>query len=427
LQDAFAQVTRTSFRLEQAYGRVREQVDALKKELVEKDAVLTHSLEKNERLDRFLEGILHNLPVGILVTDPEGRIRLANGKAAEILGRARTELEGDDCASQDLLRDMPLCSGVLMERKRGHCIYSCSVSPLPGGPGSLRAGWVVMMEDISQICRWKALAERKKRLASMGEMATRIAHEIRNPLGSMELNATMLIEETEGKGQAEILARRLGSGVRVLSQILANLLYFARGADLRPERFPVDQVVRDAVEFASPLLQEKGIRVRIDPGPEPLYARGDALMLRQALLNLVLNGMEAMEPGGRLRIGLIRTREIQGILTGRPVVKIRVEDEGPGIQEDVLDRIFDPFFTTKSRGTGLGLSIVNNILESHGGIVEVESRKGEGACFTVSLPLNEEVDHDGRASHPGGGRRRADAESHRRDSAAQGVQHRLCP
>ncbi len=404
LQDAFALVTRTSASLEHAYVRMREQVDALKNELVEKDAVLTHSLEKNERLDRFLEGILHNLPVGILVTDPAGKIRLANRKAAEILGRVRAELEGDDCASMDLLKDLPLGAGVLAERRMGPSIYRCSVSPLPGEPGSVRGGWVVMMEDISQMCRWKALAERKKRLASMGEMATRIAHEIRNPLGSMELNATMLIEETEGSGQAEVLARRLATSVRVMGQILTNLLYFARGAEVQQARLRLDRVVYEAVDFVSPLLQEKGIRVEVDPLGEAIHVQGDGLMLRQALLNLILNGMEATEPGGCLRVRALRTRETQGSLADCRVVKIRVEDNGPGIREDVLDRIFDPFFTTKSRGTGLGLSIVNNIVESHGGIVEVERRRGGGACFTVSLPIDEEMQHDGRTADSGGGR-----------------------
>ena len=113
------------------------------------------------------------------------------------------------------------------------------------------------------------------------------------------------------------------------------------------------------------------------------------------MLNLFLNAIEAMDPGGRLCIDVANEDEDAGEWEGQPVMKIFIRDNGKGITEENLDRIFDPFFSTKSRGTGLGLAIVNNIIESHGGIVEVESRVGEGSCFVLSLPCqSEDVEHE---------------------------------
>jgi signal transduction histidine kinase len=260
-----------------------------------------------------------------------------------------------------------------------------------------------MIEDMTEITRWKAIAERQKRLTSMGEMAARIAHEIQNPLGSMELTLSILMEEMQEGEEGHNLACRLATGVRTMSQTLSNLLHFAKGAHPRWECLDVEALVAEGLEFADPLLREKGIEVRVAHAEAGTRIHGDRILLRQALLNLILNAVEVMDPGGCLHVDVETQFESAGLWTDSPVVKILVQDDGRGISEEDLDRIFDPFFTTKSRGTGLGLAIVNNIVESHGGIIEVDSQAGEGTCFVISLPCPQEEQHDGYASHPCGG------------------------
>jgi nitrogen fixation/metabolism regulation signal transduction histidine kinase len=397
LKEAFHMLTSVSRKMELSYERLKAQAEGLKEELCEKNARLVASLQERKRLEGFLEGILQNLPVGILVTDDKGRVRLVNQKAKDALDREDNDLIGARYTACDVLEEVPLRPGASIEKKKGRSVYSCSVSSLNGS--GTNGGWVILIEDVSEITRWKALAERQKRLSSMGEMGARIAHEIRNPLGSMELNAAILLEELEGNEPLYTLAGRLASGVRTVTQILSSLLQFAKGTAPRWERLEVTGLVGEALEFAAPLLREKAIRVEEEYG-ETGRILGDPVLLRQALLNLILNAVEGMEPGGSLRLGTVKPEETADAWRGAPAMKIFVRDSGKGIPEEELDRIFDPFFTTKSQGTGLGLAIVNNIVESHGGIVEVESRVGKGSCFVMSLPCQQEESTDGYTADP---------------------------
>jgi two-component system sensor histidine kinase FlrB len=402
LKQAFTLFVSASKKMELSYESLKEQSEALKEELREKNERLLVSLEEKQRLEGFLHGILQNLPVGIVVTNPEGRIRLMNQKALDVLCPGEFTPDGADYTSFEFLQGIPLRFGTIREKRQGRSVYSCSVSSLHGSPDD-DSGWVIMLEDMTEISRWKAIAERQKRLTSMGEMAARIAHEIQNPLGSMELTLSLLLEEMQAEQGGYKLACRLASAVRTMSQTLSNLLHFAKGAHPRCECLDMEALVAEGLAFADLMLQEKEIQVRVDHAEQGTRIHGDRILLRQALLNLILNAVEVMDRGGCLQVEVERQRESAGLWTDSPVVRILVRDDGRGIPEEDLDRIFDPFFTTKSRGTGLGLAIVNNIVESHGGVVEVDSQVGEGTCFVISLPCPQEEEHDGYASHPCGG------------------------
>jgi signal transduction histidine kinase len=392
-------LTSVSKKMELSYERLKRQAEELQRELREKNARLLVSQQEQQRLEDFLEGILQHLPVGIVVTDQQGTVRLVNQKARDALEAEGRELLGAAYTSFDILEQVRLRAGAAMEKRKGRSVYSCSVSSL-NGVSTDAGGWVILIEDVTEITRWKALAERQKRLSSMGEMGARIAHEIRNPLGSMELNVSMLLEELEGNEALHALASRLAGGVRTVTQILSNLLHFAKGTDPQWEPLDVPTLVGEALEFAGPLLRDKEIRIREDYAEQGCGVLGDRILLRQALLNLILNAVEGMDSGGALKIQTVKEEESLGAWQGSQVLKVLVQDNGKGIPDEALDRIFDPFFTTKSQGTGLGLAIVNNIIERHGGIVEVESRVGEGSCFVMSLPCQQEVSGDGYAADP---------------------------
>ncbi|MBI5810476.1 MAG: hypothetical protein HZB21_04720 [Deltaproteobacteria bacterium] len=227
--------------------------------------------------------------------------------------------------------------------------------------------------------------ERQRRLAAMGEMAAKIAHEIRNPLASINIFASLLEREfSDGEAEKRRLAGHITKGVKVLDNILSNMLLFTNSP---PAHFkPVN--IREAVTDALMLTRgrEKGALktdIRIERG---IMVMGDGVLLRQLFLNLCLNALDAMEDGGEL---VITAREIK---CGRSLLEVDFRDTGCGISSEDIDRIFDPFFSAKERGTGLGLAIVSSIAGSHGGTIKVRSKPGNGSVFTLRLPVEQEME-----------------------------------
>jgi signal transduction histidine kinase len=228
-------------------------------------------------------------------------------------------------------------------------------------------------------------AKRAGRLAAMGEMAVKIAHEIRNPLGSIELFASLLQKELEDNADLKPLCGHICSGVKRIDNIISNLLLF-----IRPEQTPEMQVLdvheslKDSLFFAEHLIHTNtGIDVVTHFGDRPLKINGDSQLLSQVSLNLILNALQAMPDGGRLTISTGTCDNVHG----NEIAEIRYADTGCGIPQKNLSKIFDPFFTTKKKGTGLGLAIVHHITESHGGTIDINSSESQGTECIVSLPL----------------------------------------
>jgi signal transduction histidine kinase len=211
---------------------------------------------------------------------------------------------------------------------------------------------------------------RLERLAAMGEMAMELAHEIRNPLGSIELYASMLDGE---------YAEQIVRSVRLLNHSVTNVLQFGRPVVPVPERMSVDRLLEGTRVFLQPIAQQKRIRIVKDCDSD-CFAVADFELLHRMLLNLVLNAVRETPTDGTVRLS--------GRVAGGDVL-IAVEDSGPGIQEERLARIFDPMFSTSRDGCGLGLPIVKKIVESHKGTITVSSRNG--TTFLIRIPANMEV------------------------------------
>jgi signal transduction histidine kinase len=224
------------------------------------------------------------------------------------------------------------------------------------------------------------LLERRNRLAALGEMAAGMAHEIRNPLGGIQLYASLLARDMEGRPESVKLIEKISGGVRRLEALVSQVLQFTR--EMRANLAPANlrDVIDEALGLASQAIERKSIRVELG-GPAPLPVRLDRLLMGQALLNLVLNAAESMNEGGQLRVRYgppsEQARASQFWLT--------VEDDGAGIPGAVLDRIFNPFFTTRDTGTGLGLAIVHRVVEAHDGAVTATNRAEGGARFEIRV------------------------------------------
>ena len=221
----------------------------------------------------------------------------------------------------------------------------------------------------------EAQYERNRRLIRMGEMAAKIVHEIRSPLCSIELYATMLESEL-GDSEPSKLARGISGGIRSLNTILTNMLLFAKRQKPALVRVDAAGIVEEALSLLEPMIASRGLRVeRRVSGARPI--EGDPELLKQVLLNVVLNAVHATAGEGRIGI-TVRAEE------GGAVVE--VSDEGEGIREEDRERIFDPFFTTKENGTGLGLTIASRIMQAYGGFIRVRSEVGRGSTFALHFP-----------------------------------------
>jgi len=222
---------------------------------------------------------------------------------------------------------------------------------------------------------------RKNRLEVLGEMAAGVAHEIRNPLGGMELYAGLIAREAPDGSKVSRWAGRIRQATADLSRIVGDILDFTR--PLRPSTRPglLSRGADAALDLAASALEDSSISVERRYAEEEPPVEADMNLLQGAFLNIILNAVDAAGEGGRL---VVETFAEQ--MDGRPAGAVSFTDSGPGIDPDSLQRVFDPFFTLKEQGTGLGLAMVARIIEAHGGDVTASGAKGEGAVFTVTIP-----------------------------------------
>lgn len=260
--------------------------------------------------------------------------------------------------------------------------------------GSAIAGWFVARHQRS---RWSRLLARERarrvteRTSDIVAMTAGLAHEIKNPLSTIGLNAQLLseaVEDLEAPGDAKTpLLRRLKAlerEVERLRGILTDFLEYAGGIHVEAVEQDVNQVVDELIDFFLPQAEQAGVRLRATLHPGPLVAPVDAAHLKQALLNLLLNAVQAMRSApGEL---LVRTMPATDA-DGSKVIRVHVTDTGPGMDAATLERIFRPYFTTKSAGSGLGLPTARRLIEAHGGRIDVFSEVGKGTEITVLLPV----------------------------------------
>ena len=233
--------------------------------------------------------------------------------------------------------------------------------------------------------------ERLRQLAEMGKLAAGLAHELKNPLSTLKLNLQLLEEDLAtlpgGAGQRNIT--RLATLKREadrLRQTLDDFLRYAGRLELRQETVSLNAIVEELVDFLLPQAQAHRVRVHTSLAKENLHCRLDVNLFKQALLNLLLNALQAMpgeRAGGEGDAGELLVQTVPG----KDSAILYVSDTGVGIPSENIPRIFDAYFTTKKGGTGLGLPTTRRIIEEHGGHITVQSEPGKGTSFRVELPL----------------------------------------
>jgi len=234
----------------------------------------------------------------------------------------------------------------------------------------------------SELAEKNRAIERSRRLAAMGEMAARIAHEIRNPLGSMSIFATLLEREL-AEDKRKKLAEQISKGIKTLDNLLSNMLLFANSPEARLKSMDIKEIIDDSILLTKG-REKKGVEISVAHSGETVIT-ADPDLLRQLFLNLMINALDAVEDNGRVEV---TTNVVER--DGSDYMEIKVSDNGRGMAEKELDRIFDPFFTTKERGTGLGLAIVTSVVDAHAGWIKAESALEEGTAFTIGIPVKRE-------------------------------------
>jgi two-component system, sporulation sensor kinase E len=344
--------------------------------------------DQNELLDMVFESMTD----GIVVTDGEHRVILYNKSAERLLP-----------TSGDLL-DSPLWEAVTHRELAGFLfqkllgkekvadreftlggsqprLLSLSLLPLVRA-GSVQ-GSLLHVEDVTEKRAREARLRRAESLASLTTLAAGVAHEIKNPLGSMGIHLQLIRKKTDGKLRVDprTIANHLqvlGEEVDRLNRIVVDFLFAVKPMDTRLEDGDINAVITEMLAFVRPEMDQAGVRVEAELAEDLPLLRIDARFIRQALLNLIKNAVAAMPEGGVLAVSTVRA-------DGE--VLVRVSDTGAGIPEDIMEKIFEPYFTTKPFGTGLGLTIVFKIVKEHFGDISVSSKLGQGTTVTIALPV----------------------------------------
>ncbi len=351
----------------------------------------------------FATEVVANLPVGVIATGPDGRIAFLNEAAEAITGHTFEAARGttpdrilpEDWDSLKRLLDK---GKTLLEREMecsfsggGSVPLSVSGTRIVNEEGYL-VGHLLILRDLREVRSLQEEIRRQEKLAALGGMAAGIAHEIRNPLSSIKGLATLFNDRFEEGSEEKEAAGVMLREVDRLNRVISELLEFARPSDLKPKAVDLNELLEHSVRLVQQDAKGKAIRIELSPysGLPPVPIDPDRFS--QAVLNLFLNAIQAMDKGGVLSIETSLSDDLH--------VMVRVADTGGGISPRDLGKIFDPYFTTKPTGTGLGLAIVHKIIEAHKGKVRVESAVGKGTVFTILIPLSAdkaaaEQTHDG--------------------------------
>ena len=257
-------------------------------------------------------------------------------------------------------------------------------------------GATLYFKDLTRVEQLEERERLRDRLAALGEMAAAIAHEVKNPLAGIQVMAGLLKRQSTMSDDDQVILHDIISEAKVANKIVVDLLEFVRPINLQIERVSIPDVLRDTVRRHEGPVAHQGVVLTMDVADNLPCVRGDHTQLRQLFTNLMVNAFEALDGHGRLTIRASFVPVEDGhALAGEPggptgTVVVDVEDDGPGIREDVRERIFSPFFTTKPRGSGLGLAIVRRIVDAHDGQIDVTSRVEGGTHVQVTVPVTQE-------------------------------------
>jgi len=355
--------------------------------------------------DGFYRDLVWNLRNGIVAIMRDGRIAVMNDNAYGILGlKARPSDIGRPFA--EVLKDIPDVCRILagsfdlshlpnraeLRLKDLDRVIGYTLSQVKDDGGA-PIGAVLFFKDLTQVEQLEERERLRDRLASLGEMAAGMAHELRNPLAGIEVMAGLLRRQVPDSIDTQTLLADIISEAKLANAIVVEMLEFVRPVRLQVERTDVVDVLNQAVTLAESKASRGNIEVTVDAAGDLPMIDGDHHQLSQVFINLIANAFEALDGNGHVAISAVTGAiDEDPAFTGAPstptpVVIVEVADDGPGVAADLSDRIFNPFFTTKPQGSGLGLAIVRKIVDAHDGRIDLISSPQAGTRFRITIPV----------------------------------------
>jgi signal transduction histidine kinase len=353
--------------------------------------------------DRFFRNLVFNLRTGVLAITRDGRLAAINDIAYRVLGLiARPADVGRPFV--EVLLDCPEVLRVLQQafdsddlpnraemrlRKTGRAI-GYSLSHIHDDDGR-KVGATLFFKDLTRVEQTLERDRLRDRLAALGEMAAAIAHEVKNPLASIEVMAGVLKRQLSERAEALETLNDIIKEAKMANAIVVEVLEFVRPIQLQVERVHLADVIKDSITAAESKRSRGAVTIDTGIGADVPELLADPHQLRQLFSNLLGNAFEALGGEGHIEIraSLVSADDEPAAAIDElpPRIVVEVRDNGPGIGPDDLERIFSPFFTTKPQGTGLGLAIVRKVVDAHEGHIDAVSAPGRGAAFRVTLPV----------------------------------------
>ena len=395
--------------LEKEYGQQGQRLEEINEQL-------RRTIADNRAVASFLNSILTSLSSGVVAVDCDGVISHYNKAAEQITGIGTSRALGykyDEVISAREGGQFSALGTILsgtefdseektiLNHAGNEIPVSVSTSLLKGGDDD-NMGAVEIFFDLTKTKKLEEEISRVKTLAALGEMAATVAHEVRNPLGGIAGFASLLKRELEGDEEKAKLAEKIITGVDTLNRTVVALLDYTHKDQLNLRSVSLEALLEDTVGYDRAEMKaaemdegEEGrkaprIKMEVLVGDRNLKLLCDPHLMRQMLLNLLRNSREAMPDGGEITIIADRVSDEHDCPVQYPAVWIEVEDNGCGIDEEIIDKIFQPFFSAKegNNGSGLGLATVYKTVQAHNGKISVKSEAGKGSVFRIVLPIN---------------------------------------
>lgn len=355
--------------------------------------------------DVFFRHLVRSMRNGVIAIYRDGRLALMNDEAYRIFSLTRTASDTGR-PFPEVFRERPELIRVLsgafdmttlpnraeLRLKDIDRVIGYTLSQVKDDAGR-PTGAVLFFKDLTQVEEMEERERLRDRLASLGEMAAGIAHELKNPLAGIEVMAGLLRRQVPDSTDAQLLLADIMSEAKLANAIVVEMLEFVRPIRLQVDRTDVAEVLRQAVVLAEGKVPRRDITLALDLAPALPAIDGDQHQLCQVFSNLLINAFEALDGRGRVSIAAASGHIAQDPALGSdtpatPVIIVDVVDDGPGVPPDLSDRIFTPFFSTKPKGSGLGLPIVRKIVDAHDGRLDLSSTPGAETRFRVTLPVS---------------------------------------
>ncbi|HLJ87043.1 MAG TPA: ATP-binding protein [Candidatus Angelobacter sp.] len=365
------------------YGAVSTKIERLGRQMRDVKEVFS-ALKEN------LDQMMANLQDGVMLFTSDFRAVLVSASAEQFIGKPRGQMLG--CHPTEIFEENTFLGHTILRAFENRRALVQEEIAAEGGhhiqisldfieEDDERIGALLTLRDAESVHRIEDEIELSRRLAAIGRLTSGVAHEVKNPINAIVVHLEVLRQKLNAVDPA---TRRhldvIGTEIRRLDRVVQTLVDFTRPVELRLADLDLRKLVDDVVQLASPDAEMHSVHIERHLSTEPLPTRIDSDLVKQALLNIVLNGVQAMPQGGNLNVATRREGESAVVL---------VHDEGQGIAPEIQDKIFNLYFTTKKEGSGIGLAMTYRVVQLHNGSVEFDSSEGQGTTFYLRLPMSE--------------------------------------